>query len=522
MKRNNNEFSKAIFSLIISQIFVKILGMIYSVYLTNKHGFGDKGNAIYMSGYQIYALLLAISSIGIPNAISKLVSEKITLEDYKGADQVFKVALVVFGIVGFVFTIMLYYSSTFIATELIEIPEAKKTLKSLSPAIFFVSILSVVKGYCNGIKKIEVTAKSQTIEQFIKCLFTIFFVEIVSKITFYNTEIMSEAANFATTVAVVCSFIYVYINIQKERKNKFYINKRNYPKERIKTILKKILTISIPMTVSALLSSAGKNIDSMTVVKLLKNIIGEENAKIKYGILTSKVDMLITVPLAFNLSFATALIPEISSSLVKNDFENINEKLKISLKMACFIGIPCVFGVFTYSRQIINLLFPKSNNGFELLKLSSIIIIFGMLTQTINATLQGIGKNKTPVIALTIGIIVKFLANLVFIPLEIFYEKGAIIGNILSNISTFFIIYVVLRKNINLDFKISQIILKPILCSFIMVMFSYNIYQKMILFQFPEYISSIVGILSSIIIYMIFIVLLRYFDKNEINSLKLK
>lgn len=80
-KRKNKAegFMKSVLVLMISQLFIKLLGFVYRVYLTNRDGFGDEGNAIYSGGYQIYALLLTISSIGVPNAISKLVSEKVAL-----------------------------------------------------------------------------------------------------------------------------------------------------------------------------------------------------------------------------------------------------------------------------------------------------------------------------------------------------------------------------------------------------------------------------------------------------------
>lgn len=81
-KKNENVF-KGMISLLLSQLFIKIIGLVYKIYLTNKDGFGDTGNAIYSSGFQIYALLLTFSSIGIPNAISKLVSERLALRRCK-------------------------------------------------------------------------------------------------------------------------------------------------------------------------------------------------------------------------------------------------------------------------------------------------------------------------------------------------------------------------------------------------------------------------------------------------------
>ena len=174
-------FMQGVLALMCSQVIIKILGLIYSMYLTNREGFGDSGNAIYMSGYQVYALLLTLSSIGVPNAISKLVSEKLAVGDRKGADRIFKIAFVTFAFIGFVGTLLLYLGAGVIATAWLQIPEAEYTLMTLSPAIFFVSISSVVRGYFNGRQKMSATAKSQTVEQVFKTALTIIIVEIIKK-----------------------------------------------------------------------------------------------------------------------------------------------------------------------------------------------------------------------------------------------------------------------------------------------------------------------------------------------------
>ena len=125
MKKDKKIF-KGVFSLIVSQVIVKIFGLVYKLYLANKNGFGDSGNAIYNSGYQIYALLLTISSIGVPNAVSKLVSEKYYSGNRIEIHKILKSALVVFFIVGTVFSIVLALSAEFISENLLSIKEAKK------------------------------------------------------------------------------------------------------------------------------------------------------------------------------------------------------------------------------------------------------------------------------------------------------------------------------------------------------------------------------------------------------------
>ena len=208
MKAKVSDFIKGILSLVISQILIKLFGVIYSLYLTNKTGFGDKGNAIYMSGYQIYALLLTISSLGIPNAISKIISEKKSKKDYINSQRIFEVSIFIFAFIGFLGCITLFVLSDFISKVILEIPEAKFSLMLLSPAIFFVSINSVVKGYCNGENKIYITAKNQFFEQVMKSLFTIVFVEILSRKT-NKIEILAGVANLATTIATFLSLIYM-------------------------------------------------------------------------------------------------------------------------------------------------------------------------------------------------------------------------------------------------------------------------------------------------------------------------
>ena len=129
-------FMQGIITLMLSQVLIKALGLFYKLYLTNKEGFGDAGNAIYNSGFQIYALLLTISSIGVPNAVAKLISEKLSVGDSLGARRIFKVAFAFFSIVGFCGSVFLFFGSKVIADKWLQIPEARLSLMILAPSIF--------------------------------------------------------------------------------------------------------------------------------------------------------------------------------------------------------------------------------------------------------------------------------------------------------------------------------------------------------------------------------------------------
>lgn len=514
LKIKLNDFVNGIVSLVISQIMIKIFGVIYSVYLTNKTGFGDEGNAIYMSGYQIYALLLTISSIGVPNAISRLVAEKNEQKDIINKERIFFIAIFLFAIVGLLGTVFLYIFSDIFANRFLEIPEATLSLKVLAPAIFCVSISSVVKGFFNGISRIKITAKVQFIEQVLKSFFTIILVEIASRYSNNNREIMAAVANLATSFATFCSMIYILKEYQKV--TNIYETKIYFPKERIIYIIRNILIISMPMTLNAILSSLGKNIDSITIVKILKKIIGEEEAIKKYGIISSKIDILVSMPLSFNASIATALIPEITKQKSKNDIDELIKKIKFSFLITLIMGIPYCFGVYCYSNDIFNILFPNASDGAVLLKISAFGIIFSMLTQTINAILQALGNNKIPVLASIIGIIFKLFSNIYLLPIEGIYEKGAIIGNILSSFVSFSISYYYLKKIIHLDLKLYKISFKPICGSIIMIIFSLFIKKYFLNNYIKGKGLGLISIVISVIIYVFLIFFMKILNKAEI------
>ena len=193
-KLKKESFMGGVLVLMISHILIKILGLIYRVYLTNKQGFGDTGNAIYSSGFQIYALLLTFSSVGILNAIAKLVSEKLAIGDNKGAYRIFKIAISIFGLLGFLGTVILFSNAKLISNVYLGIPEAEMTIIALAPSAFIVSILAVFRGYFNGRERIKVTANSQSLEQVLKTIFTFAIVEIFSYVSKNNTSMMVAGA----------------------------------------------------------------------------------------------------------------------------------------------------------------------------------------------------------------------------------------------------------------------------------------------------------------------------------------
>lgn len=522
-KLKKETFVQSILVLMLSQVMIKLLGLAYKVYLTNKEGFGDIGNAIYNSGYQIYALLLAISSIGVPNAISKIVAERLAKGDKRGVKRIFKISLVFFALVGLAGSLILFFGANYISNVWLEIPEAELTLVALSPSVFFVAIASVIRGYFNGHQRMSTTANSQTLEQVAKTLITILIVEMIAIPTQNDVVLMAAGANLATTLSIFLSFAYLYRYYKLKRKELAIDVQENYEepsyaKKSSKEILKSVIQISLPMTISSLVSSINRTIDSVTVVRGLKNFLSEEVAKFQFGIYTGKVDTLIGLPLSFNIAFATVLVPSISKLLARNEKKDAAKLIKSSLLSTILIGLPCTFGMIVFAEQILGLLFPNASSGTLLLQITSITIIFMMMAQTVNGVLQGIGKYKVPATALACGVVVKLILNLILIPIPSIGINGVAISSIVCHIISFSIGFNVLKNTLNIKFSARKFIVKPLLATLAMCVCSYVLYVLLSAI-IPWKIAAIIAIIFAVIVYAFSVFKLRILSKEEIYRL---
>ena len=507
----NKSFIGGVFSLLVSQVFVKILGMIYSIYLINKEGFGDAGNAIYLGSYQIFAIFLTISSIGVPSVISKLISEKIALNDEFGAKKILKVSLVLFILIGFIEAVVLFGCARYISNNILQIPETEFSLIFLSPAIFFVSITSVLEGYFNGRKELSKTAKAQIIEQFLKMLLIILIVHVIGKVSGNNTEYMAAGANFATTLATVFSAVYLIKLVKRGKRVKHF---KLHKQDSTTKVLRNIFKLWIPISLGALLGILNKNIDAITVVRMLKPIVGDEMAKIKYGILTSKVDVLLSVPLSFNMAFTTALIPEISGAKAQNDSKTISEKIFFSIFVSMIISVPAMIGLNAFSNDILNLLFPNASKGAEILRVSAFLIPLQMLVQTISGILHGLGKTKVTTISFLIGTTVKFICNIVFLQNIRLLEKGAVLSSIICYSIILFIMVINLLKICKIKINVSKVFIKPLIAGILMAIISR--YMNTIFSSLFTYkLNTVFTIFIAVIIYIVNLFILKAIKRRE-------
>ena len=510
-------FMNGVFVIMGSQILIKLLGFIYRIVQTNIPQFADVGNSYYSSGYQVYTFILAIATMGIPNTISKLVSEKITVGDKRGAHKIFKTAFLVFVSIAVAFALCLFFGAGIISTNLLHNPGVKYTLMSLSPAIIFVSMSAVLRGYFIGMENVSEYSKAQIIEQIVNCVFSIIFVLMLLNT---SPEVMAAGSTLATTVGTSTAFFYLCRYYMKNR-NEIWseINKsKKFIEESRRKIAKKLISYAIPISLGSVISTLAGIIDVVTVVNgLQKKGYDLITANQKYGILSGKVDVLLSVPLAINVAFSVALVPFISAAIARHRKDEAISKINYSLKISSLIALPCTIGLFVLAQPIFKMLFPNAPQGALLLQIECWMLFFSVIDQTLVGALQGIGKMMVPGISLLVGATVKCILNMIFIP--IYGEVVPAVTSIIYIAIACIIAGVVLYKNLKEKMPIRETILKPAIASVVMGVFTFLSYKGCTMLSLGNTISTIISIVVSVIIYVLCVFALKILNKEEIMQL---
>ena len=515
-------FMKNVLMLMVAQVAIKILGFVYRLVIINIDGFGDTGNGYYSTGYQIYSLLLTLSSVGIPTVISKLVSERVAIGDHKGAHRIFTTALKTFTTIGLVMSIGLFFGADFIAKNIINVEGVKYTLMVLAPAIMFVTAGAVLRGYFAGLGTMKPTSVTQTLEQFLNCVLTILFVyATVGK----DTAIMAAAGNLSSTIAIVIAFIYIIIFYKKQRPEILEDCKNQTVQMETKTtkqILKIIFAVSIPMTIGSLVAELNGTIDTLTVSNCIQKAFqGIESGKValeakamQLSGMVSKIETIIRLPLAINAAFCTALVPAIAASLARKDKATAVKRLSFSFFFTIIIIAPCAVGLITLAEPILKTIYPNSYEGATILQITSISMVFVALSYVINGGLSGLGKTHIPAIALAIGAGVKTVLNIILVSNPQVNILGSPISSTVCQVINFAICSYCLSKYIKMDIKFTKHILKPIFSAGVMGAIAFGVHHALLRILGNSK-ATIIAIVVGAITYGVMIVLTKTLDKDD-------
>ena len=531
MEKRKNSFMTNVAAILGSQVLIKLLGLVYNLVIINVPGFGDLGNGYRQAGYQIYAMLLAISSVGIPNAISRLVSERLALDDREGAERIFRTALRLFACIGLCSTLLLFWGADFIAMHIYHMDGVQLTLKALSPSIFFVCVSSVIRGYFLGQQNVHPNNRSQMLEQVFKCSLTIAFVWLLSRTT---AVIMAAGANAATTVSTLLSTGYLAIVLLTFRKkNSLSKTSGGLSKEERWGLMKKILSLSIPISLSSIITTVARVIDTATISRgIAKAFAGgipgqsgipTQEALMAYAAqmngMLAKADNITNLPLAMNIAFATVLVPTVTAALTVGDRKTASKKISYSYLISTIIILPCAAGLIVLAEPFFRLMYPNAMDGSALLRWAAVALIFTALDQTICGSLQGLGKVRVPATGLFCGAVVKTILNLILIRIPSVNIYGAVISSVACHVVAFTICFTSLRRSIRLKMNRQKYVVKPLLCTLVMAAATWGSYLLTIKLLHSNAVAILFSVGVSVVVYFACIFGLHVLNKEEVLEL---
>ena len=499
---------KASLILGIAGIVAKFLGLFFRWPLIML--IGDEGVGYYQMSYPLYMFFVAMAS-GVPVAISKMISEKKAKGDIEGIFVTLKESTILMMIMGIGTSLILFVFAKPIINFVQWDMKSYYSLLGISFAPFVISIMTIYRGFFQGLQNMTPSGISQILEQVGR---VIIGVGLAILLLPKGIEYAAGGAAFGAAAGGVIGASYLYEKYKKIRKEMWNRKVKSDPE-----VLTAILKIALPISIGATVGTIMSLIDSILVPqKLLQAGLSSEKATILYAQLTGKANVITNIPLTLSMALGIALIPIIAEKYIMNRRDELESKVQLSMKMAMLIAMPCTLGLYFLADPIMKVIFPGRYDGILILKYLSLSVPFIILTQTTTSIMQGIGHYIRPIINLFIGCIVKVILTFILVPMPEINIYGAVIASISAYLVATILNLISLRKRLKLRLNIYISFIKPIIAASIMiigVIFSYNlIYSK----TASNTSSCLLAIFLGIIIYIILILILRIFSIDDIKN----
>lgn len=457
-------FIKGAFISTICIVLSKVLGIIYVIPFNAI--IGEQGGALYGYAYNIYILFLNLSTVGIPLAISKIVSEYNTLDYDDAKRRTYKISLIMTGIMAILATIILFIFAPFIATSIKGGVEGGNTLEDITfvirvsaTAIFFVTLLSTMRGFLQGQKFIKDSSISQVVEQLIRVI-----VIVIGSYIFIKLFGLKEAvgiAIFGATLGAIFALIYLWIKGKNELKirNDSYLIKEEEKKITNKDLIKKIIKYTIPFVVLSIIVSLYTTVDMFTIIKNLVNeatFTTEEAEYIMSCISTwgAKLNIIVT---SISSGLVVSLLPNITSDFTAKNFKAICDKTTKTLQILFVIILPMVVGLSILSSPVWTLFYGYNELGISVFSFSIFTALFVSIFTNVNVIMQSVNKYKQVYISLISGLLFKIILNkpliILFSNMGIPAYYGPTTATIIGYFISIIISLIVLRKEFKINFK---------------------------------------------------------------------
>lgn len=518
-RHSTKMFFSGVLVLTIANIVNKVLGVFMKVPLM--YIVGDEGMGYFNQAYTVYTALFMISTTGLPTAVSLLVSESRAKGNTKETKRIYNVTLVLFTVIGIIGTIIMMAGAG-VFSDMTKSPNAKMSIIFLGPTMFFICISSALRGYFQGYQHMVPTAVSQLIESVMKVVVGIIFAMWAID-QGLGVQYVAAYAILGVTVGVALGMVYLLLSkwFFKTQKydEEYYIEDHIEVVPPFRRILKKLVIVAIPITISASMLSVTEMIDLVILMDRLM-FIGhtQQTANAVYGIWKNSVVPLFDLPPVLVYPISYSLIPMIRSTLAQNDTARTSVYMHTSIRISSIMAVPCALGMSVMAHPIIRLIFGAdiADTGAPLLTLLAPAIFFVCLLSVSNALLQANGYERKPIFSMIAGAAVKLVLTYILVGIPGIGMSGVPISTFFCylTVSVMNVYFLVKYVHVRLDFD--RMFLRPLLSGVACAVSAYAVYY--LLSAIVNYaVSMFAGIIVGAIVYVVIIFATRTISEEDIR-----
>ena len=463
---NNSKFLKGTMILTISSIIVKVIGSLNWIILSRV--LGGEGIGLYQMGFPIYLMAITVSSAGVPVAISIITSEKLANKDYRGAKRVFNVSLRFLLISGLIFSSALFFGADFLINQhIIRDSRAYYSIIALAPAVFFVTFLASFRGYLQGWQIMTPTATSEVVEQLVRVITMLVFADLFMP---YGLAYAAGGASMGAGAGAFCALLvlmWFYRRLKRRLHAEIEAQDDSIPTESAGHIIKRLLKLALPVSLTSLMLPIGANLDLLIVPQRLEAAgFDVRHATELFGYLTGMAVPLVNLATIFTAAMTISLVPSISESRALERFDAIRDKIRLAFRVAMIITFPCFMGLFFLAEKVAALIYNAPGAAGAIQTMSVGILFLGM-HQISTGILQGLGKTAIPVINMILACIVKVVMSWWLTAIPFLGIKGASMATVADFAVAAIINMGFIYKYTGFTFSLGSL-LKPLLASGVM------------------------------------------------------
>ena len=459
--------------LAMASMIVRVIGLLYRAPLTAI--IGDEGNGYYGTAYNIYTIILMVSSYSMPSAISKLMAQKLAVGEYRNANRVFRCALTYGVLVGLVGSGLLFFGARFLVPDV-----AVCVLQVFAPTVFLFGILGSMRGYFQARGSMVPTSVSQILEQLANAV-----VSIAAAWLLMQTAVgadptrraqlgaMGSALGTGAGVLIALLFMVFCFRRSKEGRKAEILSDATGKEEKYRIFLRDTILVITPFMLSGVIMNLTTSLNQTIYMRMLIDLkgAGETATTTLYGIFSNKAVVISNIPISIATAVSSAIIPGISAAYARRDETGARRQVGNAIRITSIIAIPSAVGLAVLARPITMLMFPQMESlelASSLLSLLAVTVIFYSISTITNAALQSIGRMNLPLVSAGIALVVQTVVLVLLLRFTDLDVRALVLVSILYSVMIFAVNQYYLRRFLGIRQDVRRDYLQPLVCAALM------------------------------------------------------